>query len=235
MWDIMLNIWTGITSIVGAWTVGRWFALVVVLKPIHKRRLRKSRREDAALHANCKVVKRNGRIETIHKHDNYAIGGVTSEPDPTAGMSWASKQILKQYQALPADSQTYVGIEDTLRALDEGYGVRELNAHFVDQQRERDLLRTGAGYWRNVVQTWHSTTPVLEVDPETGLPKGSCGDVHLSCIGAKHYAIHEALKEVKEAIDEKEAAIKMAGLEPELNRVPSLVESLKREAEVHRP
>lgn len=147
-----------------------------------------------------------------------------------APLSWPSEQILKEYEALPEESQTYGDIEDTLRALDTKHDRNLLNSHFYlgpDEFHDANGWTTWGGG-----NSWIGNLEGVSVDPVTGEDRRH---QHHGCIGSEHYALHVAIEEIRKAIKAKEKAIELAGVEHELGHVPTLLEALQREAEANRP
>lgn len=145
-------------------------------------------------------------------------------------LSWPSKQVLKEYKALPESSQIYGDITETLQALDTKHDRKLLNSHFYlgpDEFHDATNVMTWGGG-----ESWIGGREGTSVDPGTGETKRH---EHHGCIGSEHYALHVAIEEISKALRDKEKAIELAGVEHVLEQVPSLLEALKTEAEANRP
>lgn len=210
MFDIILGFIIMALALYGAVSLGLVIATRVIPSCREQRRIARKYKQVVA-EARASIVV-NGQGETRD----------TSQPP----MSWASEQVLKEYNALPEESQPYGDITETLRALDTKHDRNLLNGHFYLPAYEWGTARpNGGGY------SWIGASQ-MQVDPETG---EDVRHEHHGCIGSEHYALHVAIADITKAIRDKEKALELAGVQHELQQVPSLLEALKMEAEANQP
>lgn len=136
---------------------------------------------------------------------------------PKVKLSWASKQIIDAYNRLPKDSQRVEGLESTLAALDEKFGIANVDAHFISY--EFPHIRDG-----RITKTFNPSEHRLYTSRST------C--VSINCKYREYVEIREDIRSVSDALIEQEKAIKMSSLKADLDNVRSIREAFRQELNI---
>lgn len=123
-------------------------------------------------------------------------------------MSGASKQLLREYNALPEPNRPYADLKSMLIALDVKHGIRNVNRHYT-------AMLDGFN--------WHNTS-------YDGNRLYKCN--HNKCAYSEYYAIHEAINAIKTALDEQAHKLAVAGVQADLDQINILTARLREESKL---
>lgn len=133
-------------------------------------------------------------------------------------LSPVARQLKWEYDALPTESRPWDDITSILVALDVKHSDKaaERNNHFNDNWLP--LIKHHCGPYKF---KWH---------PHCGY----CTHMTArSCEFRDYYALHDEIERVAESVREKERALKMAEIEPDLYQIEELMTSLRNESEIN--
>lgn len=127
---------------------------------------------------------------------------------PKVKLSWPSKEILKEYKALPVENRPFADITSMLIALDIKYGGAEkINPHYE--------------YYYD--KGW------------TACPNCRAPGIYGKCLhdGAAEYKkLHDQIAEIQQAVDDQKHALEVAKVQPDLDDIKILTERLRQEQEI---
>lgn len=130
-----------------------------------------------------------------------------------AGLSEVSKQILKEYNALPEESRPFLNIINILQDLDKMTAVDSFDRRQHFNQNWLNLIKVENGGFRF---DWHT---------------GGCSHRgEYQCKFHDYYRLHTLIKEVQDAVNEKERAFAASSVDRD--SIADLEASLRSEAEI---
>jgi hypothetical protein len=150
----------------------------------------------------------NRGIKELDSRKTYALP--TKEVN---NYSWAARQVLKNYNALPPANRPAGNITHMLTALDIKYGKDNVDGHFGDYQ----YVYHGGSRNRTFVKQWKCNC--------RSYGGGRC----------KHYEYKEvldAIQEIQQALAEQAHALELAGVESGLTQAASLAQQLREEKQI---
>lgn len=120
-----------------------------------------------------------------------------------SGMSWPARQIVKQYENLPAANRPWGNIEYIVKALDIKHEVSKVNYHFEKYNG-----------WDKSEYSWRG-----------------CYNTR-SCEFQEYHSLHDELDKTLDALQKQEHALKVAGVTDGLAAAHQLMESLRQEQKI---
>jgi hypothetical protein len=137
-------------------------------------------------------------------------------------LSDPSRELLKEYKSIPAESRPFPDLGSILKALDEKTSeyADARDKHFTRRIRRYDGPDKYAFDW--------------DESPDYCSHRGTNSRGYAKCQYYDYYRIHAAFDEVKESLKEKERALRDDRLKGSLDMVDELETRLREEAEVNR-
>jgi hypothetical protein len=145
---------------------------------------------------------------------NAVLKGPSTPAALTFSLSQPSKAILREYKALPKESQNIEGLESVLAAMDVKAGGKDNTRHFDDNwlPHIRTSIGTYSFNWKPYRQ----------------------GCRHYDCQWAAHFRLHQSIQEISDSLEEKRKAIEMSKIQPDLDRVAEVEARLRDEITINR-
>ncbi len=144
-----------------------------------------------------------GISKLLIRHNAKSVYNVL--PKELSNYSWPARQILKEYNTLPAGNRPYSNLSYMLKSLDIKYGVRAVNDHFSEKTRNNDV----AWGW------------------------DLCDRYNRTCRHHPEYKkMFDAIKDVKYELAEQKRRFEIAGVSDGLSQVEDFMSELGREKEL---
>jgi len=119
-----------------------------------------------------------------------------------------AKEIMKEFRALPKDNRPYDErtLESALAAIDLKIGRDNATEHFMHRGYE--------SRWFD----WDQCNCYTRR--------------HIHCVGNDYTQIHNAIKDIAKAVEDRDYQMQMAGIAHQLDRVSEITEALRQEANI---
>jgi len=124
-------------------------------------------------------------------------------------LSWPSRQVLREFNALPVDSQRGIDLLPIVEALDIKYGRDKLDQHFLDT------------IWKQY--GWKKSG---DYDCRYQGHRGRY------CIGNEHLELRKKIDGIKQSLAEQDAAARLLSIAGDMDALAAVHQRLKEEREI---